>query len=395
MNQTRPVAEPLSLSNKFSSDVIEIAREIFSDEWEKVLDALSKPVSTYYVRCNTHRISPEELADRLERKGLEVDSCPAIPEALGIHIDGPFDIPISDQVIVVDKQTAESTLQGANVYAPGVLDCGSVRPGDFVTVVSELGEAIGSGKAVMSANEILTFRKGLAMQVEHRRFVGPQVRDLPEFSQGLLYPQSLCAMVTSHVLGPQPGETIVDMNCAPGGKLSHLSQLMGNSGKILGFDRNAEKIAQSRRIVANLGCGNITLSIHDSRYLHLDFPDLKANRVLIDPPCSALGLRPKVYDFTTQERVRNLADYQKQFVRTASKIVKPGGIIVYSVCTFTSRECERVVEYAQRECGLSVVEQNPFLGSRGLSIFGDSASLCQRFHPHLHEVGYFIAKFKR
>jgi 16S rRNA (cytosine967-C5)-methyltransferase len=170
---------------------------------------------------------------------------------------------------------------------------------------------------------------------------------------------------------------------------------MGNSGKILGFDRNAEKIAQSRRIVANLGCGNITLSIHDSRYLHLDFPDLKADRVLIDPPCSALGLRPKVYDFTTQERVRNLADYQKQFIRTASKIVKPAGIIVYSVCTFTSCECERVVEYAQRECGLRVVEQKPFLGSRGLSIFGDSASLCQRFYPHLHEVGYFIAKFKR
>jgi len=384
-----------SQCSRFSLDVIEIVREIFSDDWEKVLEALSRPVRTYYVRCNTHKITPEELKNRLLQRGLRVDFCSAVPEALGLPIDGPFDIPISDQLIVVDKQTAESVLQGANVYAPGIVDCDSVRLGDSVTVVSEFGEALASGDALMTANEILTFRKGLAVRLTHRRFHEPQVRDLPEFSQGLLYPQSLGAMVTSRVLEPEPGETIVDMNCAPGGKLSHLSQLMSNTGRILGFDRNSEKIAHSRRTVANLGCTNVTLSVHDSRYLDADFSNLNADRVLIDPPCSALGLRPKVYDFTTRKRIGNLADYQKQFVKAASKVVKPGGTVVYSVCTFTTQECESIVEYAERECNLRVVEQKPILGSNGLSAFGRSASLCQRFHPHVHEGGYFIAKFER
>ena len=394
MNQLRVQATP-SLERRFSADVIANVREIFADEWEVVLEDLTKPVRTYCVRCNTHKIKPAYLRNRLQRKYPRISMCSEVPEALAIPIDGPFHIPVSDRLIVVDKHTAESVLEGAHVYGPGILRCDTVRPGDLVTVISEFGEALASGKALMTTNEILTFRKGLAIQVTHHRFHGPQIRELPEFSDGLLYPQSLCAMITSRVLEPQSGEIIVDMNCAPGGKLCHLSQLMNDNGIVLGFDRNAEKIAQSRETVANLGCRNVVLSVHDSRYLDTDFPDLKVDRVLIDPPCSALGLRPKVYDFTTQERIEHLAAYQKQFIKCASKLVKPGGIIVYSVCTFTSGECEKVVEYAEKECNLRIVEQRPFLGSKGLSTLANSASHCQRFHPHLHNAGYFIAKFER
>jgi len=395
MNQRMSTKTSPLPRSRFSLDMIETVSETFHNDSEKVLEALTRPPRRYFVRCNTHKIKPEELKIRLQRRGLRVESCSAVPEALAVPIDGPFDIPTDGQLIVVDKQTAESVLQGANVYAPGIVDCDSVRQGDSVAIVSEFGETIASGNAVMCANEIFTFRRGLAVRVMNSRFRGPQVRELPEFADGFLYPQSLGAMVTSRVLEPQPGETIVDMNCAPGGKLSHMSQIMENTGRILGFDRNAEKIKKSRWTVANLGCANVALSVHDSRYLDTDFSDLRADRVLIDPPCTALGLRPKVYDFTTQERISSLADYQKQFVKAASKIVKPGGTIVYSVCTFTCQECEKIVEYAEHECDLRVVEQEPFLGSNGLSRFGRLASLCQRFHPHIHDVGYFIAKFER
>lgn len=329
----------LSTFNKFSSDLVTISEELFADDGSAVLEALTKPVSTYYVRCNTIKITPSELKGRLKQRGLQVEQNPVIPEALGIHIEGPFDIPLESQRIVVDKHTAESVLQGANAYAPGILSCGSMQIGDRVTIVSELEEPIASGRAMMSANDVLTFRKGLAVQLEQRRYKGPSVRELPEFSQGLLYPQSLAAMTTVRVLDPKPDEIIVDMNCAPGGKLSHMSQLMHNSGKVFGLDRNSGKIQQARRNVSKLGCTNVVLSIHDSRYVQDDFPELEADRVLIDPPCSALGLRPKAYDFTTLDRVNALAEYQKQFLKAASKIVKPGGVIVHSVCTFTFQEC--------------------------------------------------------
>ena len=370
---------------------------MYGDVGKGVLEELTKPVSKYYVRCNSLKISPKDLQEKLRSHGFKIELNPAIqeaiPEALALHLEGPFEVPMRGQEIIVDKKTAESAMQGANVYAPGIMNCGSMHVGDEITIVSELGDVIASGRAVMSTNDILTFRKGLAVQIEHRRFEGPSVRELPEFSQGLLYPQSLAAMVTSRVLGPKPNETIVDMNCAPGGKLSHMSQLTENSGRLLGFDRNSQKLTQTRNSMSRLGCTNAVLSIHDSRYLDADFPDLKADRVLIDPPCSALGLRPKVYDFTSINRVNNMANYQKQFVKTASRLAKPGGVIVYSVCTITKEECEQIAEFAERECDLKIMDQRPFIGSK--SLFFQSGLFCQRFNPHVDEIGYFIAKFKR
>jgi 16S rRNA (cytosine967-C5)-methyltransferase len=384
-----------SLLDRFSGDVLCLAEEVYGSDTPKIFEALSKPVSTYYLRCNTLKISPSQLQKRLAARGLKVSSHPSIPEALATQVDGPFAITATGTQIIVDKHTSESVLQGANVYAPGVKNCPSLHPGDHVTVVSEMGDILANGTAAMNTNDILTFKKGLAVKIQNRRYEAPQIRELPEFAEGLLYPQSLAAMVTSHVLDPKEGETILDMNCAPGGKLTHLSQLMRSSGKLVGLDRNADKIAQPRRTIASLGCSNVTLSIHDSRYVDVDFADMKPDRVLIDPPCSALGLRPKIYDHATQDKVDNLAEYQKQFIRAGSKVVKPGGVVVYSVCTFTVKECERIVEFAIEECGLHLVEQNPFLGSKGLGKTREPTVLCQRFHPNVHEIGYFIAKFVR
>ena len=381
--------------DRFSADVIQLVGEVYGDDGAAVLESFPKPITTYYVRCNTLKIPPRELLARLEGRGIKVSQHQILPEALGIQVEGPFDIPTSDQRVVVDKHTAESVLQGANVYAPGIIECGYLRAGDRVSVVSEMNDLLGTGDAVMNTNDILTFRKGLAVNVQERRYKSPQVRELPEFTEGLLYPQSLAAMVTSRVLGAREGECIVDMNCAPGGKMSHISQLIGNTGKVFGLDRNSEKVARARRTLARLGCSNVTVSIHDSRYVADDLPELIADRVLVDPPCSALGIRPKIYDSTSKDRVRALADYQKQFLKAAAKIVKRGGVVVYSVCTFTIQECEEVVEFAQHECGLHLVEQDPFLGSADLRKKAASNVSCQRFHPIVNEIGYFIAKFER
>jgi len=379
-----------SLATRFSPDVVSLTQTAYGSDSQYVLEALSKPVGTYYVRCNSLKISPDKLKRRLVDKGVRVSQHSEIPEALGIRVDGPFDIFPTGKELVVDKHTAESVLQGANVYAPGVIKCQLIHFGEPVTIISEIGDILATGRALMSTNEILTFRKGLAVRLEKRKYEAPQVRELPEYSDGLLYPQSLAAMATSRVLDPQQDETILDLNCAPGGKLSHISQLMKNSGKIIGLDRNAEKIASTRQTITRLDCSNVTVSIQDSRYADVDFANLKPDRVLVDPPCSALGLRPKIYDRTSRQRVDDLMKYQKQFVNAASRIVRPGGIVVYSVCTYTPEECEEVVSFAERECGLDVIDQKPFVAS-----ISDQGSQCQRFHPVRDEIGYFIAKFKR
>jgi len=189
-------------------------------------------------------------------------------------------------------------------------------------------------------------------------------------------------------LDPKPGEAIVDLNCAPGGKTSHISQLTQNRARIIGFDRNTQKIQKTKQLMERLGCTNYQLICHDSRYVHIDY-NIKADRVLVDPPCSALGIIPKLAIKTTVQNVENSADYQKQFLTAASHITKKDGTIVYSVCTITKEECEDVVGFAQRELGLTLEKQFPLLGENGF----DQDHLTQRFNPDTHETGYFIARF--
>lgn len=360
---------------------------------EQVVRSLKIPSQRYFLRVNTLKTTPEDLISRFQSRNIELHRFDPIPEAVFTHVEGPFQIPNVMKRIVVDKFAAEAILQGAHVYAPAVLKCSKLHRGDVVAITDIHNQVVGAGVMRMSETEILTLRMGLAVEVTSPLYRGLSLRETEEYAEGLLYPQSLPAMVTSRVLDPHPGETIVDLNCSPGGKLSHISQLMQNAGRVIGVDRNPKKIEIARRNIQRLGCSNVTLISHDARYLDIDYPDLKADKCLVDPPCSALGLAPKLYVDISERSIRNLADYQRQFLGEASRITKDAGSIVYSVCTVTRQECEEVARYGVEKLGLKLAEQKLSLGEGGLEGFEDEASLLQRFDPRKHGIGYFIARF--
>lgn len=347
------------------------------------------------MRANTLKTTPDKVRARLADEGFDISQDELIPEALWVPIQGPFEVPARSKKVMVDKFTAESVLQGANVYAPGIARCRGVRIGDSVNIIDDEGETLASGIARMNETQILTFRKGLAVEVRESRFRVPSFRETREFLEGLIYPQSLPAILTSRILDPKPSDVILDMTCSPGGKLSHISQLMGNSGRIIGVDRNRHKIEEAIETCSRLGCPNVTLFVHDSRYLSADFSSLRPDKILVDPPCSALGIMPKVYEYASKSEIEALARYQKQFLEEASKIVKPGGRIVYSVCTLTLQECEQNALHANEACNLSIQAQSPMVGDQAIPVEDMRTELCQRFHPHKHDAGFFIASFQR
>ena len=227
---------------------------------------------------------------------------------------------------------------GADVYAPGIVKCSGIRLGNKVKILDPHDQPIATGIALMGENEILSLRKGLAIKNISSIYRVPKLRESKYFKEGLIYMQSLPSILTSKILDPNPDDIIIDLTCAPGGKLSHISQLMENNGKIIAVDRNERKISITRDTINRLGCNNIELIIHDSRYFHLDFPKIKADKCIVDPPCSALGITPKLYDFSPRDKILALAKYQKQFLKAASKTVKKGGSVIYSVCTVTLRK---------------------------------------------------------
>jgi len=381
----------------YDEGVISALKRVYGDFYRDFLEAITKPGSRLYLRVNTLKTSVGEIIDRLRGRGIDVYADEELSEAIYIPIQGPYKVELHDKKVIVDKYATESVYLGSHLYVPGVVKCSSsIEKGDEVSIVSENGVVVGEGIAMLSCSEMLKRKKGIAVKTIRSVYRAPPIRELPEYRDGLVYPQSLPAMYVSRVVDPKPGEIIVDMCAAPGGKTSHMVELSRGKAYIFAFDHSRKRIDEMKNTLDRLGYRQLVeIWRADSRYLHIDFPWIKADKILIDPPCSALGVRPKIYDRKSYSDIISASRYQIQFLTSASRIVKIGGIIVYSTCTVTVEENEDVIErFINENRCFDVIDTNISRGSRG--VFGDNRELYTRFHPHIHDTtGYFIAKIKR
>jgi len=358
---------------------------VYDGRVDSVLESLSRMGPEYYFRLNRLGSDPLLTVQSMRSKDLKVEVHGAFADA-AFFLVTESDVDAKGHLVEADRFAAEAVMQGAHLYAPGVRNCQGLKAGMQSTVVDEIGTPVGSGLSRQNETMILRYHQGIAVEVLNSRFRIPPLRETSWYREGLIHLQSLPAMVTCKVLDPRANETIVDLNCSPAGKMSYLCQLTDNKARIIGFDRNEQKIDKAREHLERLHCKNYQLIAHDSRYAHLDYT-FKADKVLVDPPCTGLGVTPKLSIDTTIADVQNLSSYQKQFLTTAAAMVKDGGTIVYSVCTITPDECEGMVRFAEEKLGLVEVAPEPIVGRPGCDSKG------QRFDPDLHGVGFFIAKF--
>ena len=304
--------------------------EIYGTETEPVIQALKTPGETLAIRVNLLKITREKVLQIFEDEGNNPLPHPSLEEVVLLPITDSGHLPQEEGLeVLVDKNTAEAVMRGADVFAPGIIRCHKMKTGEKVCILGPNDERVAYGTALMSQNEVLSLRRGLAIRIERTRYRIPSLRQHRQYIEGFIYPQTLPSILASRNLKPQREETIVDMNAAPGGKVAHLAQLTGDGGRIFAFDRHETKIQVLRANLQREGIRSVQTRVADSRYVHMDFPTLRADSVLVDPPCSALGLRPKLYDLTTKRKVKTVSDYQRQFLETAAKILKPQGKILY------------------------------------------------------------------
>ena len=387
--------ERLSKKYSFSIAVVETLFQMYRSRTVRILEKLKTPSPRYFIRGNTLREDIEIIIERLEAYGLEVEQDPDVPEALSMHVEGPLDLPETSKNVVADRIAAESVMQGADLYAPGVVNCKGISKNDILTIIDDLGNPVAVGKAQMNEQEILTLRSGLAVETIISKYRVPSIRHLSEYADGLIYVQSLPAILTSRILNPRQDERIIDLCSSPGGKLSHIAQLMKNKGNLIAVDRSSRKMKRIRSNLNRLRIKNVKFLQEDSRYLDLKFPELKADRILIDPPCSALGLRPRLSCNIRQNELSSFPAYQIQFFRPATKLLKDGGTILYSTCTLPLSENEQLIDKVTEEYGLELVEQSLFLGSQGMGEF-ECSERVQRFHPDIDDTcGFFIALLRK
>jgi 16S rRNA (cytosine967-C5)-methyltransferase len=166
------------------------------------------------------------------------------------------------------------------------------------------------------------------------------VRELPHFAEGWFTVQDESAMHVASALAPEPGSRVLDLCAAPGGKSTHLAELMHNKGHIVACDIDARRLRTVSELAARLGLGIIETCLLDAAG-KTPPPEGRFDAVQLDVPCSntgVLGRRPEVRWRLRPEELPHLVRLQHRLLHQACKRVRPGGVLVYSTCSIEPEE---------------------------------------------------------
>jgi len=292
------------------------------------------------------------------------------------------------------------------------------------------GRCVFLGVGTLCCKRAELFSRDSGVGVRMGRIAGPPQPSLNGILDTQLLLQNLPSVAVAHALDPRPDEVILDMCCAPGGKTSHMASLVGNRGLIIACDKSRRKMVNTAALFQSMGATCIIPLALDSTKCVIDEDETKwrdvrsvvdsatigedglldvkgfhvnsFDRILLDPPCSALGLRPKLYvEARSARHLEKYAEYQKRFVEAAVKLLKRGGTMLYSTCTINADENEDMVFIlSQYACMRLVPLPDNFPGGRGLSNRGlsdEQRSNVRRFDPTAtaDTMGFFIALFQK
>ncbi|MEW6750225.1 MAG: RsmB/NOP family class I SAM-dependent RNA methyltransferase [Candidatus Latescibacterota bacterium] len=164
---------------------------------------------------------------------------------------------------------------------------------------------------------------------------------------GRLYIQNAASMVPPHVLGPRPGEEVLDLAAAPGSKTLQLAALMENRGRVAAVEPVRSRFHRLRRNLEAGGATCVRAYLRDGTTVWRDCPE-RFDRVLVDAPCSAEGRfdasAPSTFALWSRRKIVEMARKQKRLLYAGIQCLRPGGVLVYSTCTFAPEENEAVVQ---------------------------------------------------
>ncbi|PNJ58163.1 NSUN6 isoform 1 [Pongo abelii] len=426
-------------------------------KFETLLKHLSHPPSFTTVRVNTHLASVQHvknlLLDELQKQfnGLSVPILqhPDLQDVLLIPVIGPRkNIKKQQCEAIVGAQCGNAVLRGAHVYAPGIVSASKfMKAGDVISVYSDIkGKCkkgakefdgtkvfLGNGISELSRKEIfsgLPELKGMGIRMTEPVYLSPSFDNvLPRY----LFLQNLPSALVTHVLNPQPGEKILDLCAAPGGKTTHIAALMHDQGEVIALDKIFNKVEKIKQNALLLGLNSIRAFCFDgTKAVKLDmvedtegdppFLPESFDRILLDAPCSGMGQRPNMACTWSLKEVASYQPLQRKLFTAAVQLLKPEGVLVYSTCTITLAENEEQVAWALTKfpC-LQLQRQEPQIGGEGMRGAGlscEQLKQLQRFDPsavplpdtdmdslrearredmlrlaNKDSIGFFIAKF--
>ncbi|MFH0754663.1 MAG: RsmB/NOP family class I SAM-dependent RNA methyltransferase [Candidatus Omnitrophota bacterium] len=226
-------------------------------------------------------------------------------------------------------------------------------------------------------------------------------------SNGKIYQQALSSMMPVIVLDPKPGEYILDACAAPGSKTTQLSAMMQAKGHLVAVEAVKARFFRLKAVVDLLGAVNVSCKLCDvRRFRPLD--DILFDRILVDAPCSSEGRfksdDSKSTGYWSVRKIKEMSFKQKGILMSASRLLKPGGVLVYATCTFAPEENEEVVDWFLRkseglfsleEVSLPGILRLPGVLRWGRDEYAKDIMKCWRVKPDQMYTGFFIAKLRK
>jgi 16S rRNA (cytosine967-C5)-methyltransferase len=210
-------------------------------------------------------------------------------------------------------------------------------------------------ETALRANTLVTDRDGLAGALGVPSVADPllpealvlegafDLRASPLWERGAAWPQSRAAMAVSRTVAPEPGERVLDLCAAPGGKATHLAALSDDRAEIVAVERHPGRAGALRATCERLRAHSVRVEVADAAVPRADGP---FDRVLVDPPCSGLGTlaaHPDLRWRVTPQGIDALAALQERILAAAARATAPGGTLIYATCTISEQENEEVI----------------------------------------------------
>ncbi|MEN8904711.1 MAG: 16S rRNA (cytosine(967)-C(5))-methyltransferase RsmB, partial [Clostridiales bacterium] len=217
------------------------------------------------------------------------------------------------------------------------------------------------------------------------------------YKEGFFSIQSECSMLVTEILNPRENDFIIDLCSAPGGKTAHIAEKMNNTGKIIAMDLHKSRLKNVLENEKRLGINIIEIKENDGEILNRSYME-KADKVLVDAPCSGFGIinkRPDILFNRKEEDIKKLVITQKNILDNAAKYVKQNGIIVYSTCTIEPGENEiQIKNFLERHKNFSLESIEEFLPDKLKKYLIEDGFVT--IYPHINDLdGFFIARLKR
>ncbi|MBX4265302.1 16S rRNA (cytosine(967)-C(5))-methyltransferase RsmB [Clostridium estertheticum] len=275
-------------------------------------------------------------------------------------------------------QKAEEILKGLN-YKPDV----TVRVNTLKLTYKEIWE-----KLVENGYNI---EEGYASSEAIRIIKGKNIENNVLFNEGNITVQDESAMLTAPSMDLKLNMKVLDLCSAPGGKTTHIAELMKNTGKVLAFDVHKNKLSLIEESIKRIGIVNTTCEVQDATVFTKDLFEY-ADRVLIDVPCSGLGIirkKPEIKWSKNIKDINSIIDIQRSIMDNASKYVKKGGVLVYSTCTLNKDENEGNIDwFIASHCEFKI--EPLFFGDFDNIKYSDKGYVT--IFPNEYMDGFFITK---